>query len=521
MNPEFLGKLCRKYGIDQAHSAHVARLCEALFAPTQHLHGLTKTSRPLLHTAAMLHDIAAADAPARRAGSPGQNSGKAGHELRGRDRILKLSGLGLTSSQRRIVAEAVGLHARGSDVEGFLQRLSRERSGSPLAVAARIGAILRIADGLDRQRTGKTQIAAVLDDGQAVEVCLSGLPDMAEDAAWGFAKIDLWNRVALRPIRSVAICAGQRPSSVLVRPEDPAAESARRLLQHHLEQLISREHGLGYAEDIEYVHEMRVATRRLRAAMRTFAKAVKGGFQAERAELRALADAFGAARDCDVLLDFLGRYRQSAPEAHRPLLDRLIRSEKSRRRRHYRRLLATYRSEPCTAFLEGLYRKLRLPAGSRGGIVPDGSRGFRPLRSEAPRRLRNELARATAFGRRLERLSSEQRHQLRIQCKRLRYTVEFFAEIYPPELSRLIAAMVKMQDLLGEAHDAGVYAERVRQVQLRLRGRGDRATAQAVLAHLQQLQAELTAKAARVWTSFTSARRQKQVAEWIASPLGT
>ena len=73
-----------------------------------------------------------------------------------------------------------------------------------------------------------------------------------------------------------------------------------------------REHRRGYAEDIEVIHETRVAVRRLRTALRMFRAHVSGRFATERAELGRLADALGLARDADVFVEFL---REQAGQA--------------------------------------------------------------------------------------------------------------------------------------------------------------------------------------------------------------
>ncbi len=77
--------------------------------------------------------------------------------------------------------------------------------------------------------------------------------------------------------------------------------------------------------DIESLHDMRVATRRLRAALEVFAPC----FPAKRhrkalKKVKALADALGERRDRDVAIEFLAEFADDAPEADRAALEALI-----------------------------------------------------------------------------------------------------------------------------------------------------------------------------------------------------
>ena len=81
-------------------------------------------------------------------------------------------------------------------------------------------------------------------------------------------------------------------------------------------------------EDIERVHDMRVATRRLRAALEVFEPCFpKKRFKATLREVKALADALGERRDRDVTIDALGEFADAISLADRPgvqsLVDRL------------------------------------------------------------------------------------------------------------------------------------------------------------------------------------------------------
>jgi CHAD domain-containing protein len=506
-------RLLRERGVSpvyRRHSEHVAKLADMLFAGLPHLHGLTKPSRPIVQAAGLLHDVEA-------------DRGKAGHDERGRDTILGLTGLPLTSSQRRIIATATALHSRASDLASFEQRLRTAPDRAETELAGRLAALLRIADGLDHTRTQETRITGILDDGEALEIRVNPSPSDEQNAAFSLSKADLWNRLALRPIRAVSVQHGEVQPAALIEPALPTTEAARRVLQRQLEQLVSREYGLSYREDVEFVHEMRVATRRLRAAMRVFRKAVRGGFEGERARLREVAAVLGDTRDSDVFLAFLTDYLRQAPEAQHGFLDALIRVERRKRRQHGRRAFEMCTADPYRQSTRELYQVLRRPVGHEGGLAAVRGPDDRPVWRTARKALRRLLARAVQFGRRVDRLPPAQQHRLRIACKRVRYAAEFFTDIFPDDMQRLIKTMVRMQDLLGESHDADVYAERIRQYgrarSRRASAAGDAEAVQAILDHLGALQRRRLLAGTGLWRSFTAPKQQERVAALVESPL--
>nr|MBA2254698.1 CHAD domain-containing protein [Chloroflexota bacterium] len=103
------------------------------------------------------------------------------------------------------------------------------------------------------------------------------------------------------------------PRSPGLRPDDSLADAGRKVLGMHLARMLAREAGTR-SGDVEDLHKMRVATRRMRAAWRTF----EGAYRPKRArryvrELKAVADRLGAVRDLDVQLEALAAYAETAP----------------------------------------------------------------------------------------------------------------------------------------------------------------------------------------------------------------
>jgi CHAD domain-containing protein len=126
-----------------------------------------------------------------------------------------------------------------------------------------------------------------------------------------------------------------------------------------------------------------------------------------------------------------------------------------------------------------------------------------------------------SYGRRLDCLTPEQLHELRIACKRFRYTAEFFGPIYRGGLTVVTRPMVRMQDLLGEVHDMDVWSDRIGQWWARKRrpaGTADRRSLRALLQHLDERKAACLTEAQQAWQDFTRSGTRKDVSKQIASP---
>jgi CHAD domain-containing protein len=107
-------------------------------------------------------------------------------------------------------------------------------------------------------------------------------------------------------------------------PQEPFAAAAARIVAQRAEELVAQADGVLDTTDIERVHDMRVATRRLRAVLEIFAPCFpKAEHKAVLKDVKALADALGERRDPDVQLAALADFKAAAPAAVRPGADLL------------------------------------------------------------------------------------------------------------------------------------------------------------------------------------------------------
>jgi CHAD domain-containing protein len=245
-----------------------------------------------------------------------------------------------------------------------------------------------------------------------------------------------------------------------IEPDDPMSEAGRKTFRFHYRRMIYHEPGTRQGEDIEALHDMRVATRRMRAAFRVFgdhfdpqavAPYLKG--------LKRTGRSLGAVRDLDVFREKVEVYLASLPESQRSGLDGLLAVLEARRQAARERMIA---------YLDGA--KYRRFTGTFGKFVETEGMGSLPvvLGAEEPRPYRVRHVAPMAIYERLAVVRAYDEwvsipnpplarlHALRIACKKLRYTVEFFAEVLGPDTKAVVKEVVAMQDHLGDLHDAVV-----------------------------------------------------------------
>jgi len=494
-------RVCEALGLDAERAGRLATVSGSLFDRTAHLHGLTKTARPLVEIAAVLRGAVLAGSQTADLGS-------------GRLAALKAAAPELTVSQRRIVLEAAAL-GEPLDAVGTLRSNGRVE-GILHEIACRSVAIAEAAIALTCSGTQDADVVAALDDGEAVELLVSGGAEVRDAAALAATMLPRWNAAMLRPIRAVAVYAGAKPPRNCLPPAPTAVDLARLILRTQWETFASRVYGLGYGEDIEYVHELRVALRRLRAALRVFRDALDGLVPALREELKRLADALGRVRDADVFLAFLRQYALGAPAEHGPYLRALIRSERRKRQSHFRALLTLFDSEQFAIFRD-TYGPVLTGRASEGGLMALPGASEEPFAFRAPAVLLERLKAVRKHRRDLAASSPDEQHALRIQCKKLRYTAEFLADLYPDGLAAITRPMVAMQDALGDVHDADVYTERVIRYHARRRAVGDDPFAvearDALLAFLRRRREDALAEAAATWRAFAKDKAPRKAAK--------
>lgn len=233
-------------------------------------------------------------------------------------------------------------------------------------------------------------------------------------------------------------------------PDDDARVVARAVIAFHLAAFATNLHA-ARAGDVEGVHQLRVATRRIRVALRLFAPLLPPSTSAALMDgFAALGTAIGAVRDLDVLAtaieDGAERLDPASQRALLPLSDHVAVERE--------RALASLRAQLDTARVRRLLARTdklaaTIPRGKPvrlADVAPDLAR---PLRRGVERR-----GRALASRGAVAKASDATLHELRVRVKRLRYACEALCHLDPDGMGPVVERLVDLQDILGDHQDA-------------------------------------------------------------------
>lgn len=238
-------------------------------------------------------------------------------------------------------------------------------------------------------------------------------------------------------------------------PKDSPTAHLRAKLDAQLRALLAHEPGTRSGADPEDLHQMRVAVRRMRSVLK-----LSGGQEVEhvRAELKWLGSILGEVRDYDVLIDNLRATVAGFDEQDLQAADQLIGAFASQRGQSKRRLNRALNTARYRALLESVGELTRIAEVEN---APDGGR-LDPV--TALRKPYRRLVRAAAAL--PKNPPDNELHALRIYGKRLRYAAELAVPAakkkQAAQLTTLVKATKRLQDVLGEHQDAVVAADRVR-----------------------------------------------------------
>lgn len=228
------------------------------------------------------------------------------------------------------------------------------------------------------------------------------------------------------------------------------AQLARACLDH----LRANEAAVFHGADPEGVHQMRVATRRLRALVSAFQELIDETACAElKTELRWLQQALGPARDWDVFTDetLVPLMKNLPGEAG---LEDLLEHCKRSRAQAYEAAHQALAEPRYTRLL--LRLALWLGDGGWASREPEAEALLKaPVRAWADEVLAKRAGKLAKLGKKHRKLSHARLHQVRIAAKKMRYACEFFRSIYDDKaVKAYVKRLVALQDTLGSLNDA-------------------------------------------------------------------
>lgn len=238
-----------------------------------------------------------------------------------------------------------------------------------------------------------------------------------------------------------------------IRVRDSMAEAGRKVLNFHFQRMLQKEADTRLGEDIEALHAMRVATRRMRAAFRVFKPYYqKDVIKQHRQGLKSTGRILGAVRDWDVLLKKTLDYYEALQPAENVGLKFLVEFWSHEREMAQNQLLAFLDGQDFHDFKLAFSEFVHVPSDELEAVNPKNWLVYK----DAPPLIILRYEQVLAHEKNLLNPTVKQLHALRIDFKRLRYTVEFFHSTLSEGADFCIAEIKLLQDHLGDLNDADV-----------------------------------------------------------------
>jgi CHAD domain-containing protein len=230
--------------------------------------------------------------------------------------------------------------------------------------------------------------------------------------------------------------------------------------------------GAKEAKDIECVHEARVASRRLRSALRMFRECfAPKRLKRWRKEVRRVTDGLGPARDKDVQIAFVREFLSHLEEATcRPGIRRLLLRLSQQRAALQPKVVKALDRLDASAVLKDMRAATKARLSDLKAREVKIQSPFVFLRAE--RLILRRLEKLLTYQDCLSNPADiERHHQMRIVTKRLRYTMEICRPVYEGDLDQAVLVAKEVQGLLGEIHDCDVWVEELQRFEQEERAR--------------------------------------------------
>ena len=249
----------------------------------------------------------------------------------------------------------------------------------------------------------------------------------------------------------------RRLGAPVLDPDMDVEDALRRLIGHLAEVLLWHAPTAATGEDPTGVHQMRVAIRRLRSALRAFRPAADGdSLRRFDAAARELANVLGPARDWDVFLAGLGaEISMALPNEAR--ITALLRAAGTRREAAYDALRNTLAGPGFRRLIWDAVALVATAPWRTEGDVEAEARRRDPLPDFAAGVIDKRWRKLTEIGPEIGHLPDAEFHALRLEGKRVRYVAELFAPLWARKRGRrFLARLAEVQEAFGLANDAAV-----------------------------------------------------------------
>ncbi len=249
---------------------------------------------------------------------------------------------------------------------------------------------------------------------------------------------------------------------VLLSEDESAGSAFSRTGRLLLTQFRENQPGVTAGNDPEYLHQMRVTVRRLRAVLSLYSPLLgKRERQAAVRDVKWLADALGLARDSDVFVSEIWPPLR-AVLGEGPLTDVLTAEwlmQQHRNARVARRALASRR---CQRLIDRLGRCFAPRSLRAGADLNHAASWDQPARRLVRRQLKQYADALRGRGRRLDELDDDSLHRLRIRIKKLRYAIDAVSTLFDQAMvTTMRHTLSRLQDALGAINDLAVAERKI------------------------------------------------------------
>jgi CHAD domain-containing protein len=358
-----------------------------------------------------------------------------------------------------------------------------------------------------------------------------GYPAQARRAAALLAAVPQAPLAGQSVFTAALAAVGRHPASYTnavdaeITAQLPASVAVARLLLRLLDTLELNVDGVLRDIDTEFLHDLRVAVRRTRSAIKLLGSVLPAELAEQYGpEFKWLGDLTTPTRDLDVHLLGFGALTEQLIAAYPADLEPFRAFLARRRTREFRRLVTAMRSPRFRAITDD-WRKALLEVRDAGT----------PQKRKSQKRLTaSELAMSTT-GRAFRRIAAqggaitpesapESLHDLRKRCKELRYLLEFFAPLHDPvAYKKVVGDLKQLQDCLGDFQDSEVQREEIGALADAMLA--ERAAPAATLlamgeiaARLAVSQAEARADFSRRFARFAGPQAQQRIRVLLTEP---
>jgi len=286
-------------------------------------------------------------------------------------------------------------------------------------------------------------------------------------------------------------------------------QAAPAILLAKAEPLFELEAAASGGTDMDAVHDMRVASRRLRESMRLLSPLYPpAAFSAWYKRVRRVTRALGPVRDSDVFIDAFSRLNRSLDAGGQHAVAFLVGFRMGQRERQLELLQRALGSLDLAESRRSFARLVRAPKS--------GAESQRALSTFAHAAVAERIS--AVYGlmpAAIDEANVEAQHALRITFKRLRYAVEVFAPCYCDDFDALHDTLTAFQDELGDLHDLHVFLDMVCEPERRAAAEAAGVSAEGLAA----VEAQLEKKARREFSQFAKLAKEHPASELLPALL--